>query len=66
MQNIRMRVQMSFDPRLDRYPACLLLCEEMNGKDLTETKLLRFIKCTNRRKYVLEIHGVIGGHNNQL
>ena len=44
MQNIRMRVQMSFDPRLDRYPACLLLCEEMNGKDLTETKLLRFIK----------------------
>ena len=61
-----MRIRMSFDLRLDHYPACLMLCEEMNGKDFTETKLLPFIKGTNRSKYVLEIHGAIGGNNNQL
>ena len=46
-----MRVQMSFDLHLDHYLTCLLLCEEMNSKDLTETIFLRFIKGTNR--YVL-------------
>ena len=41
---------MCFDPRLDHYPAYLILCEEMNGKDFTETKLLQFINTVKRHQ----------------
>ena len=64
-----MRIKMSFNPFFDHYPTWLILCEEMNSKDFTKRNCYSSLtqsKGNNWIKYDLEIHGVIGGNNNQL
>ena len=66
MQNVQMCIHMYFNPSLDHYLACLMLCEVKISLKRNYYILLTQSKGTNQNKYDLKIHGVIGGNNNQL